>query len=248
MITDYNNISNKYKYTKTNPVKRYSEEFTFLQILGDINGKSVLDMACGDGYYSRLIKKLGAGQVTGVDISEKMIEKAQDIERQSPQGIEYIVKDVSKPESIGLFDVIVAIYLFTYAKNSNSLISMCQEISNNLKSNGKFYAVTLNTNLSEKHMLTSSHYDAKMTLQGTLKNASEIQIEIKTPYGGVNFSNYYWSRETYVKALTKSGFKKIIWHKALVSDDGINKYGKKYWQEHLNNPGFEIIECFKSNS
>lgn len=35
----------------------------------NIEGKKVLDLACGDGYYSRYAKDIGANTVVGVDIS-----------------------------------------------------------------------------------------------------------------------------------------------------------------------------------
>jgi len=50
-----------------------------LQLLGDISNCDVLDLACGEGYYTRIIRKMVAPQnkVFGVDISEDMIELAK---------------------------------------------------------------------------------------------------------------------------------------------------------------------------
>jgi len=50
-----------------------------LQLLGDISNCDVLDLACGEGYYTRIIRELvsSKNQVFGVDISEDMIELAK---------------------------------------------------------------------------------------------------------------------------------------------------------------------------
>ena len=38
-------------------------------LLGDVNGKTALDLACGEGIYARYMKQHGANKVVGVDIS-----------------------------------------------------------------------------------------------------------------------------------------------------------------------------------
>ena len=53
----------------------YSTAYAF-HVLGDLRGKTVLDVGCGDGENSVLLAKLGA-RVTGIDISPKTIELAR---------------------------------------------------------------------------------------------------------------------------------------------------------------------------
>jgi 2-polyprenyl-3-methyl-5-hydroxy-6-metoxy-1,4-benzoquinol methylase len=55
--------------------RRFSKEFRF-RLMGDLHGRTVLDVGCGEGEDSVLMAKLGA-TVTGVDISPKSIEVAQ---------------------------------------------------------------------------------------------------------------------------------------------------------------------------
>lgn len=54
--------------------RRFSKEFRF-RVLGDLTGKNVLDVGCGDGENAMNFAKLGA-IVTGLDISPKAIELA----------------------------------------------------------------------------------------------------------------------------------------------------------------------------
>jgi 2-polyprenyl-3-methyl-5-hydroxy-6-metoxy-1,4-benzoquinol methylase len=43
---------------------------------------------CGEGFYTRRIKRKGAGTVVGVDISEEMIRLAKQQEQNHPLGVE----------------------------------------------------------------------------------------------------------------------------------------------------------------
>jgi len=54
---------------------RFSKEYR-LRLLGDLRGKRVLDVGCGEGTNSILLATLGAS-VTGIDISPKSIEIAE---------------------------------------------------------------------------------------------------------------------------------------------------------------------------
>jgi 2-polyprenyl-3-methyl-5-hydroxy-6-metoxy-1,4-benzoquinol methylase len=71
-----------------------SDEFSvedvaaFLEFIGDLRGRRVLDAGCGEGYNTRILARPGA-RMTGVDLSERMIALARDEERREPLGIEY---------------------------------------------------------------------------------------------------------------------------------------------------------------
>jgi ubiquinone/menaquinone biosynthesis C-methylase UbiE len=42
-----------------------------------LSNEDVLDLACGTGFYTRIIKTITTGKVYGIDISEDMINHAQ---------------------------------------------------------------------------------------------------------------------------------------------------------------------------
>jgi len=48
-------------------------------LLGNIEGKTILDLACGEGHFSRRLAERAKGniQITGVDISENLIKISQ---------------------------------------------------------------------------------------------------------------------------------------------------------------------------
>ena len=61
------------KRSKLAPWRTYIERYSLLKLLGEVRGKSVLDLACGEGFYSRLVRARGAARVVGVDLSSGTI-------------------------------------------------------------------------------------------------------------------------------------------------------------------------------
>ena len=59
-----------------------------LDLLGDVQGKRILDAGCGEGRFARMLAQRGA-TVVAVDLSQRMIELAHAEEAKAPLGIEY---------------------------------------------------------------------------------------------------------------------------------------------------------------
>lgn len=58
------------------------------RLIGSVKGKIVLDLACGEGYNTRILARKGA-KVTGVDRSKKLIDLARIEEGRERLGIRY---------------------------------------------------------------------------------------------------------------------------------------------------------------
>lgn len=103
----YDQIAEEYKYSKQLLFRKAVEEYTLLKIAGNFQGLSVLDLACGEGIYTRLFKEMGAQKAVGVDISPEMVKLARVEESENPQGCVYYVGDA---KNIGVgqkFDLII---------------------------------------------------------------------------------------------------------------------------------------------
>lgn len=87
-------------YIAGNSATDDSVSIALLGLLGSVAGLRVLDVACGHGRTTRELASRGA-DVTGVDISRKLIEKAREVEREEPLGIRYVHADVSEPGVLG---------------------------------------------------------------------------------------------------------------------------------------------------
>ena len=82
----------------------------FLQVVGEVAGLTVLDAGCGEGYLARILTHRGA-QVTGIDISPRLVEMAR---AKDPTGeITYQVADLSGPLSAyqDHFDLIASFFV-----------------------------------------------------------------------------------------------------------------------------------------
>ena len=115
-----------------------------MNLLGDLSGKSAVDVACGDGYYTRRLRAHGAARVLGIDLSERMIELARAQEREHRLGIEYEVGDGRDLRLPTHPDIVVAAYLLNYARDRAELGAMCASIARCLRPGGRF--VTVNQN------------------------------------------------------------------------------------------------------
>jgi ubiquinone/menaquinone biosynthesis C-methylase UbiE len=71
----------------------------FMEFVPDLNGRSVLDLGCGEGRYTRSLARRGA-KMTGVDISAVMVEHARHEEARAPLGIRY---EVGSSAQLGTF-------------------------------------------------------------------------------------------------------------------------------------------------
>jgi SAM-dependent methyltransferase len=81
---------------------------------GDLNGRSVLDIGCGEGYCARELKRRGAGDYLGIDLSEQMIQAARARDQVDQYGIQYLATNVVEYTPSRQFDLCVAVFLFNY--------------------------------------------------------------------------------------------------------------------------------------
>jgi ubiquinone/menaquinone biosynthesis C-methylase UbiE len=90
-------------------------------ILPGLEGKRVVDLGCGEGFFCRQAREKGAVHVIGIDPSERMLEVAR--ERTADPEIEYIqafAEDaLVAPESV---DVVVSILALHYVANHEQVL------------------------------------------------------------------------------------------------------------------------------
>ncbi|MFG2441184.1 class I SAM-dependent methyltransferase [Streptomyces sp. NPDC048508] len=217
----------------------FAERYTLEKVVGSLNGQSLLDLACGHGEYTRFFRDLGASELVGVDISEKLLSVAKQIELTSDKSdeitpITYLLHNAAEMPKIGNFDVVAATHLLHYAENIDELNKMCLGMSNNIKSGGKLYVLGANPEYNPRGPVLDK-YGYRMHIPPHVKDGQEIFLEVKLDEP-ILIQGYHWSAETREKLLREAGFTNIQWHHMQVSPEGLAKYGEAFWQEYLSNP------------
>jgi 2-polyprenyl-3-methyl-5-hydroxy-6-metoxy-1,4-benzoquinol methylase len=75
------------------PGRLYPKEYCF-RLLGDLRGKSILDVGCGEGEDAMILARLGA-RVTGLDVSPGAIDLAK--QRAGINGVAHLTKFICAP-------------------------------------------------------------------------------------------------------------------------------------------------------
>jgi ubiquinone/menaquinone biosynthesis C-methylase UbiE len=243
MTTNYDPIADQYKRSKQQPWRTHIEAFTLMKLIGGVAGQAVVDIACGEGFYTRMLRQRGAAKVTGVDLSHKMIELAEAAEARHQLGIEYNVGDGRDLKLDAKYDLAAAAYLLNYARDRAELAAMCNGIAGCLKPGGRF--VTANSNPAEGFSSRPSYrkYGFETYIIGPFCEGAPITFKFYLEDGPFEIENYFLSVQAHEEALRTAGFKEIRWHQPLLSPEGEAAYGRDFWADFINHPPVTFIEC-----
>jgi len=245
MTTDYNPIAEQYQRSKQQPWRTLIECFTLMGLIGDPTELSVLDLACGEGFYTRLIRHRGAARVRGLDLSEGMIALAQSQEALQPLGVTYAVADARELSDEDPVDLTVAAYLLNYARTREELQSMCDGIARSLKPGGRF--VTVNTNPALDLTAAPSYrpYGFEATAAGPWQDGTPIQWTFHLEDGPFAIENYHLGVAAHEEAFDRAGFSQVRWHTPVLSPDALEDYDTQYWSTFIGFPPVTFIECIR---
>src|SRR2546421_301383 len=83
-------------------VDRWTDDYddpvtaALLAAAGPVDGLDVLDVACGHGRISRELARRG-GRVVGLDLSGRLLARAEEVEAAAPLGVRYVHADAADP-------------------------------------------------------------------------------------------------------------------------------------------------------
>lgn len=165
------------------------------ECLGDLNGKTVLDVGCGDGWLCRELAAAGA-QVTGVDGSQKLL----DIGRMKDEGIPYLQADLANglPVGLGLFDRIVSLMVLMDIPELDRLFVDLRQVT---KTDGRLVFTILHPGFFQYKV----HFDEQAkTWHRRVTNYQDEQIWRLDTFGGHN--HYHRNLTYYCELLRRNGF------------------------------------------
>ena len=249
MAAPYDEIARLYKETVRDMPMRNMLEFAFQQRVGQVAGRSVLDLACGDGSHTRSYRQRGAARVVGLDLSENMIALAREDEQAEPCAIEYVVGDAREPGKLGDFDLVTATFLLHYAASGDELLGMCCRVHENLKPGGRFIALNMNVlQWRELDVGSFAKYGISWrSVSEPLQEGGTVRYTTMSGERRVEFDNYFLPWSTYQWALETAGFQSIEVQESLPLSPALEQQlGREHWAYVLEHPPFMIIECRKS--
>lgn len=245
MVTDYDqgNTAEQYQQAKTQPWRTRVEAFSFLKAIGNVKGKKVLDMACGEGHYTRLLRRAGA-QVVGLDISERMVALARAQEAREPLGITYLVEDACTIVSQQDFDVVVAAYLLVYAQDRAELTRMTRGLAGRVRPGGRFVTVTTNPGVYSFTPPDYRKYGIEMKLADRIFEGAPIEFAVLDG-SAFRVVNYYLPLEAYQSAFETAGFHDFAVHMPELSAAPEANDEGDYWDDLLNYPLLVTMDCVR---
>jgi SAM-dependent methyltransferase len=245
---DYDAIADDYDATfQALPYRIFVEEWSVLKALGDVDQRSVLELATGTGHYARRLRRLGASRVVAVDLSAEMIALAREAENRTSLGVCYQVHDVATLELDETFDLVVAVYLLHYAADMDRLDAMTRVVARHLEPGGRFVTFQMNPTLArEEHFYEP--YGIRVNLPAHYSDGEELSFSVKVGEGWwPPISVHYWTREALTASLQRAGLTGISWQTPTLDPRGAERHGEEYWNAYLEHPHCVVIEATKGS-
>jgi 2-polyprenyl-3-methyl-5-hydroxy-6-metoxy-1,4-benzoquinol methylase len=248
------------KQLEANPAFARCDIPTLVQALSlqKSSGLKMLDLGCGTGICTGLLKQQGGGKVLGVDIDEAMIKKAKQTEAKAKFGVTYCVGDcknnlMTVPEVAALapFDVVNVCWVLPHLKTCAEVKAMATNIFVLLKPGGKVCGVTFNphldkemTQLHERYGLFNSiSTDPTPEDQGRLVHRSIVTVPKLPP---LLQTNYLLKDYQLATAFHEAGFKDFHFVPPPFIFETDSEAEKEFYQPYLLRPQSAIFIATKT--
>ncbi|QNM06705.1 class I SAM-dependent methyltransferase [Qiania dongpingensis] len=170
-------------------------------LLPDFHGKRVLDLGCGYGWHCIYAMEHGAASVTGIDLSEKMLEVAR--KKTAYSQVRYIQMPIEEIDfEKDSFDVVLSSLAFHYVK---SFPETLDKVSSCLVSGGDFI-------FSAEHPIFTSYgtqdwyYGASGEILHFPVDRYFYEGERKARFLGEEVTKYHKTLTTYLETLLTGGY------------------------------------------
>ncbi|MBU4223964.1 methyltransferase domain-containing protein [Patescibacteria group bacterium] len=206
-----------------------------LKIIGDVKGKTILDLGCGDGTIAASLSKKGA-KVVGVDKKEHSIKLAKEKDGK------YLCKDIRKVNlKKNEFDVIYSSMVFLFLSDKE-IKDLAKKIYHWLKKKGVFV-------ISDIHPTTEIQGDNSFWVKHDIPNnfdyfkTSEVKATLRNKNNEKStFTYFHRSLSTYIEHFTSAGLKMIDLCEPQATKELMHKFHLGFENK---NPAYIILKFIK---
>ncbi len=245
MDESYRDIADSYDRTFSSLSFRIPiEEHSILKLLGDVRGRSILEVACGTGHYTRALLRRGAARVLGVDLSEDMLRVAREEEAQRPLGAAYQAQDAAVLSLGEVFDQVLAVYLLHYAASRAQLAGMCRAVARHLAPGGRFITFALNPDLPPDPEYYVP-FGVRVDVPAKPVDGQELTFALWLGEAwSAGITAYRWSWGTLLVSLREAGLVDVRVVPLSVAP-GAGKRDDARWRRYVDRPHCILIEATK---
>ncbi len=175
-----------------------------LKFLGDVKGKKVLDLGCGEGGYSRELAKRGA-DIVSIDCSKKAIEYAIKLACDENLQIQHFVRNSNDLYDIAdeQFDIVLCSMMLMDCEDFEGTI---REVVRVLKPGGRLFASVLHPCFDGNHDTGIGRQGLGIDREVVVKNYFEPrEWEAPLYQGTIPVIRRHRTLEDYVKTFVGAG-------------------------------------------
>ena len=202
-----------------------------LKALGEIKGKDVCDLACGEGFLSRIMSGMGA-RVRGYDLSKALIEVART---RSNNEIEFDVSDAQQLEGVEdeSFDIVVSHLAAMDIPDIDSMFATARRV---LRPSGKFALVLLHPCFETPFSGEESISERDTAGNFVACRVMHYRQEGLWHSGGIGVRGkvgaYHRKLSTYLNALISNGFELIEFLEPMLPDEDYSDFSDR-WSKQI---------------
>ncbi|MDT3493279.1 class I SAM-dependent methyltransferase [Bacillus toyonensis] len=224
----------KRRYRENSPNESI-EKPAFFQLIGDVKGKQILDLGCGDAKFGEELLENGCHSYTGIEGSQLMYEKAvKQLENKNGTVHFLNLKDYNYPPAT--FDLVTSRLALHYIEHLHIIF---QNVYKTLKTNGTFI-------FSVQHPVITSSFESLQTsgkrtswfVDDYFKLGKRVE-----PWIDQEVIKYHRTMEEYFTLLQQAGFTIINLKEATPNQTYFQS--EEEYERRLRIPLFLLFSCKK---
>ncbi|CAG9621308.1 class I SAM-dependent methyltransferase [Sutcliffiella rhizosphaerae] len=208
------------------------------EMIPSIENKHVLDLGCGYGWHCKYMIDQQASSVIGVDISEKMLTKAREINSHSNITYQNMpIEDISFEKN--QFDLVFSSLAFHYLE---SFKAVCEKVYNCLKKGG-FFVFSVEHPIFTSREKQDWYYDEHGNRMHWAVDAYQEEGVRNTSFLTANVIKYHRTLSTYMNNLIQTGFRIKVVKEPVPSEEILNNIPEM--KDERRRPMFLLISAVK---